>query len=252
MKIMIASPAYGGMVTVPYVASLIQSMNQLGKEGVTVEVNMQYGESLIPRARNTCAMQALEKKVDKLMFIDTDIGWDYEHIRSIIFSDKKIIGGIYPLKTFPITMNFNPLQEERDLYGFNRKQDDYLAWSKKYANPETGEAEVAHLPTGFMCIDRTVLEALTHRVPPYTLFAPDKGTHTRYFEFFPIGVVNQEYRSEDWAFCDIARKFGFKVHLQTKSTVRHHGFYPFYMGQTEVTSGPKANIEELTKVEKAI
>lgn len=247
MKIYIATPCYGGMATVPYIASLMTTTNKLKEIGITSEVSLQYGESLIPRGRNTCAMQMLAKDFDKLLFIDSDISWEWEDVKRVVLSDKKIIGGIYPLKTFPITMNFNPLDEHRDLYGFERKQANYVAWCKKYADPETGEAEVAHLPTGFMCIDRVVLESLSHRVPHYTLFAPEKGTKEPYFDFFQIGVVNGEYRSEDWAFCDIARKFGFKVYLQTRSTVKHHGFQQFYMGQTEFVSGPKANIEQLTK-----
>lgn len=252
MKILIATPCYGGQATVPYIASLLTTTNRLRDEGVSTELNLQYGESLIPRGRNTAAMYALEKGFDKLLFIDADIGWDYEDVRRIVFSDKKIIGGIYPLKTFPITMNFNPLDEQRDLYGFERRQDNYIAWVKKYADPETGEAEVAHIPTGFMQIDCSVLASLSYRVPAYTLFAPEKGTKEPYFDFFQIGVVSGEYRSEDWAFCDIARKFGFKVYLQTRSVVRHHGFQQYYLGQHEVVSGQKVNIEQLTKTEKAI
>jgi hypothetical protein len=229
VKLLIATPAYGGMVTTGYLTSIVPVMQLLREEGVHVELYTLSSESLIPRGRNTCIQRAIDGYFDKVLFIDADLTFTYEKVKMLLNSDKDLVGGTYPLKAFPICPNFNPLEDQRDLFGLNRQQDNYMQWVNKYADTN-GEAEVLHIPTGFMLIDMKVFAKLSHVVPWYQTFQPETKQHRQHFDFFLSGVKGHEYESEDWAFCRIARENGFKVYLQTRAICGHIGNITYGLG----------------------
>lgn len=237
MRILLATPAYGGQVTVQYILSLIPTLAHLGNDGIEVVIHMLENESLVSRARNVCAMAAINGNYDKLLFIDADIIFTYEKVKMLLDSKKKIVGGTYPLKAHPITPNFNPLQHQRALFGDDRQQDNYLEWVKEYADAN-GEAEVEHIPTGFMLIDMEVFAKLSHIVPWYQTFNPNRKSYDTAFEFFPVGVKDNQYESEDWAFCRIAREAGFSIYLQTQAICGHVGIMHYGLGQHIVVGQP--------------
>lgn len=236
MRLLISTPAALGLVTVPYIQSLIPALAWLRDEGHSVDLHMLGSESLINRARNTAATYAVTKGYDKILFIDADMVFSVEGLKRLIESDKEIIGGSYPLKAYPITINFNPLEEHRDLYGESRKTEDYQAWVKKYAD-ERGEAEVLHVPTGFLLVDCKVLAALTYKVPWYQNYSPDTGEREVFYDFFPTRVRDNQLCSEDWGFMETARENGFKVYLQTKVINGHIGNHHFALGNREIIFG---------------
>lgn len=238
MKLLISTPCAHGVATVQYVQSLISAIARLSADGIETHVKMQGTESLINRGRNTDATYALVNGFDKILFIDSDMVFTYENIKRLLASHKEVIGGTYPLKNFPLTLNFNPLEDQRDLFGQNRQQDNYIEWCKKYADPETGEAEVMHVPTGFLLVDCKVLAALTYKVPWYQNFNPDVKTVTNYYDFFPTTVVNHTLESEDWGFCRVVRENGFKVFLQTRAINGHVGSYTYGFGHHIIQGQP--------------
>jgi hypothetical protein len=230
MKLIIATPAFGGMVTLGYMNSVIPTMMRLRDEGIHVELYTLGTESLISRGRNTCAMRAINGGFDKLLFIDADIVFTYEKVKMLLDSEAMIVGGTYPLKAFPIIQNFNPLVAHRDMYGRDRQMSNYAEFVHKYAD-ENGEVEVMHIPTGFMMIDIRVLAKLSHIVDWYQSFQPETKETAQAFDFFPVRVREHQYESEDWAFCEIARAAGFKIILQTKAVCPHTGTHVYGTGQ---------------------
>lgn len=242
MRLLISTPCAGGLATTGWIESILVATAHLRDAGHEVVVKMQGKESLINRARNTDATFALVEGFDKCFFIDSDIVFSWEQMRSVLLSEEKIVGGTYPLKNFPITLNFNPLPEQRDLFGDNRRLENYAAWVHKYADPKTGEAEVAHLPTGFLCVSTEVFAKLTYSVPWYRSYMADSKAITTSYEFFPTSVVDESLESEDWGFCRLARESGFRIVLQTRSVTKHIGSWTFALGQHEVISGQEPKI----------
>ena len=236
MKILISSPCAHGAATVTYLQSIIPVIAHLQNDGHEVSVKTLGTESLINRGRNTDATYALLNGFDRILFIDSDMEFNINQVRMLIGSKRQIIGGTYPLKNYPITLNFNPLPQHLDLFCEDRQQDNYIAWVRKYAD-ESGEAEVRHVPTGFLMIDTKVLAALTFKVPWYRNFNPDVRTTTTYYEFFPTHVVNNELLSEDWGFCELARANGHSIYLQTRAVTGHVGNWIFRLGQHEIVGG---------------
>ena len=213
MKILLATPAFGGILTTRYFDSFLKTMGAISEAGHEMSVITMDRDALISRARNALATLALENNFDKLLFIDSDTVWEPEHVFMLLNSDKKIIGGTYPYKKFPIKLVYQPLPKHFVL--------------------ENGEAEVLHLPTGFMLIDISVLKAMTKTALQYLWFDEVTKKHKNIYNFFPIGLTKvpdtniRRYDTEDWGFCSQARGVGFKVFLQTKCVVDHLGLHQF-------------------------
>lgn len=235
MKLLVSTPAAGGMLYLGYVGSLLNSLMQGAAEGLYQEFqpHFQGKESLIHRARNRAAMYAFENGFDKLITIDADISWTYEQFKRLITSPHPIIGGTYPLKTFPIVMNFNPLPDRgTELFSSNRGMD-FDAFSKfkaKYADKD-GIAEVRHLPTGFLCISREVLEKMGETADIYEEFDSASGERNRFMNFYPSQVEDGMLLSEDWGFMERARTAGFKVMFDTNCITTHSGTHDYRLGQ---------------------
>lgn len=234
MRVLIGTPAFGGMISTDYLISMITTTRGFIRDNVDFAVHTLTNESLINRGRNTIANAALEQEYDKLVFIDADIGWTYTHMCYLLNSPRDIVGGTYPLKTLPIALNFNPLPEHMEMFA----SEDGLRYTKtidKYKNFQekcgdiNGEVEVMHVPTGFMSINIKVFKALKDKVATYQQRDFHTGKISTMYEFFPIRIKNNVLESEDWAFCSLARDAGFKVFLSTNIVTNHSGTYTFRM-----------------------
>lgn len=235
MKLLISTPCSGGMLYSKYVGSLMETMSTVLAEGLLEgwQIHFQDKESLIHRARNRAATMCLEGGFDKLLTIDADISWTVADFKRVVFSDKPIVGGTYPLKSFPIVMNFNPLLDQgSELFSTFRgiDLDAFSKFKEKYTDSD-GIAKVRHLPTGFLCVSSEVLAKLSHTVEVYESFDSAKGERKKFFNFYPSDVKEGMLRSEDWSFCDLAREAGFDIHFDTKVIVTHTGNHDYRLGQ---------------------
>ena len=94
--------------------------------------------------------------------------------------------------------------------------------------------EIANGGTGFMLIKRKVFEALADKVPSYTndmYHAVDTVREVKIIkEFFATSIDPEEGNrllSEDYHFCKIARKAGFKIWAAPWVNLTHTGTYTF-------------------------
>lgn len=209
--LLIATPAYGGMFTQQYLESMLNTWDWIGAEGIQVATYFISNESLITRARNTCATLCLEKGIDKLLFIDADIGWTPEDVSRLYYSDKKIIGGLYPHKKYPIQLNWNPRSD--------------------YSQPNAaGEVKVHSIATGFLMIDRAVLENMARVVETYESTHMN-GVNRKYYDFFTLGTRNGAYLSEDWSFCVRATDMDYDIWANVNTVLTHTGTNTWRAGE---------------------
>ena len=228
-RILIATPMYGGQLSMGYFLSFLRSLGNAAQLGYQLGVYTLANESLIPRARNRCAAHFLtQTPFDKLMFIDADIEWRWEDMLTLLESGEPLIAGVYPAKTLPLTLNFNPEIEHAEKYFPNGRRD--LASFKKFAREcadPFGEVAVRQLTTGFMLIDRSVLEKLKDTVPQYSFRDLTSDQEETHWDFFPTGPQEGTYASEDYGFCELAKKAGFTPTLHTRALVSHYGTHLF-------------------------
>lgn len=161
-----------------------------------------YEESLIQRGRNYLLKEFLKTKSDYLLWIDDDIVLvDPESINKLVKASKDIIGGMCVCKKPPYRPNFLPL---------GKTYPDYR-------NKEKPE-EIYYLSTSCMLVKREVCEkvALAHKYP-FDCFEAMVEGH---------GLV---YLSEDWAFCERAKFFGYKIFIHPSVDCGHIGKYAYSM-----------------------
>ena len=225
MKVMIAAPAFGGMVTAGFAHSLHQTTTALRAAGIDYSVVFITGESLIQRARNSLATQALlDRTIDRIFFVDVDLSFTPQQFIDIATSRRRVIGGTYPVKGFPIRMNVNYLESEREFNGTS--PEEFAAFARARADG-ANEAQVRHAPTGFLSIHRVALEALADRVGTYQVRFPSSGEVETHYNFFPVEVRDGQLMSEDWMFCQLCRDAGIPVYLNVSAVLPHTGAYTF-------------------------
>jgi hypothetical protein len=210
-----------------YFLSTVGTFGRLQDESVEYYMFTTSTEALISRARNLCVSAAKDWGADKLLFIDADIGWTWDDMRSLIRSDKLVVGGTYPMKVNPkqpLTLNYNVLPEHSHLWSMHTLEEHERV--KLLADPATGELRVMHIPTGFMMIDMRVFEKLKSRVGSYVNYWPDRPA-SRDYDYFPTRIKDDILESEDWAFCSICRENGIDIYLNTNIICTHTGSYTY-------------------------
>lgn len=155
-------------------------------------------------ARNIAARAFLESSCEYMMIIDADLIFNRRHIDLMDASQVPILCGLYflkqPGKPVPC-VNWMPEDDGKLLREF---------------------MEVRRGPGGFMRIHRNVFEKLKPHVPIYQ-------NHGGGWQFFKTDI-NEEgnLATEDFNFCDLARRHGFKIMIDTRIQLGHIGqtIYP--------------------------
>ena len=261
MRLLIGSPCGGGQVTTQYLLSAMETMNQslMHKQEIAKQIIQQIpnfdnknpqhqqalaqnlalhtfdigfytlaGESLIQRGRNHIAQIALTQGWDKLMFIDADAGWTWPQLHKIITSPHPITAGVCPLKIYPISLNFLPFQQD-EIY-FKNAERSLEGMKKMAANAGSPLVKVPFVGTAFLCIDRSVLQALAETADHYKYPNPGTGESESHWDFFKVESIKDTFLSEDWGFCHRAREAGFDVYIDTDVIITHTGNHTFRVG----------------------
>lgn len=222
-KVLIATPIFEPKVTIQYHQSILETIPHLVAHGIGFSM-MNEAKNMINQARSRAAIYALNNDFDRLLFIDADISWKGIDVLRLLASDKRVIGGLYPLKTFPVKLNFVPPEGLYTTETFDPKE--FVA---THSDPKTGEVEVKMLPTGFMCIDCSVFKDLDPHVQEYH----HRDQHERKVQFekmyFPFEISKEGFlNTEDWAFCDLVRnKLNEKIYWHTRVIVDHVGSHTY-------------------------
>jgi hypothetical protein len=192
-------------------------------------------ESLISRARNRLVSMFLQSGFTDLMFIDADIQFNPDDVVFLMHfasePDKRVVGGAYPMKTInwdqvKRAVLANPAIDPGEL----PKMGAVFA---SHCDPGAADvpdftlAPARDLATGFLLIRREAFIALAPHCQTYVP-APSEGLGTApVAEFFPVGVDNNVYLSEDYFFCKKWKDIGGTVWLAPWVKLNHLGQYNF-------------------------
>ena len=237
---MICTPCYGKVVGEGYLQSIIATIDLLRSHGHRVKVETLGNESLITRARNNMVAHFLASDFDKMMFIDADITWPPAAVLKLLESDRPVCGIPYPTKKVDwerVAKFVNRPHEDRIKPGQLRNSSLIFTINRtESTSPSTdGWLEVNALATGFLMMDRAVLEQmrdhyradLTYKndVAGYSKFAPPEHC-VGIFECM-IEPDTRRYLSEDYAFCRRWRDLGGSIHCWTQHRLIHTGNMDF-------------------------
>ena len=241
----ILTPCFASLCYVNYVTCLMNTIAMFREYNIELIVEFCRNDSLVSRARNNLVARAMgNPKMTHIMFIDNDISWDPMDILKLMISNKNIVGGIYPLKNYnwsKLTKNPNIINElitkknnsqfENVITNESMIQFNLLKYNVNYLSTtltiEKNLTKVKHIATGFMMIQRTVIEKMSAAFPS-TKYVDDvnflKSNENDFaYALFDCGVEEGHYFSEDWLFCHRWTKMGGSIWADVSISLNHTG-----------------------------
>jgi len=232
----VALPCYGGQLMECVFTGILKFAIACTKMGINFSVDTLVNESLITRGRNSLVAKFMDNSpATHLMWIDSDIGFEPEHIFTLLLHDKDVVGGLYPKKTLPIdyVVNINP--EAVNAAGQVRVENNLIP--------------VSRLGTGFMMVKRSVFEKMMAAYP-HLKFKNNIGLDPKFDKYMYtlydtcISPDTSELMSEDWAMCDRWRAIGGEIFADVTVKLDHAGYFK-YPGDparlNSILNGPNAD-----------
>ena len=224
MKIMIATPAYGGQVTTTYCDTLVGLYGHFRDKHPEITLEHKFlSLSVLPFMRNLYASLVMQdESFTHLLFVDGDMGFAPSLIERMLDADKPVVGAAYPYRRFDLAKFYALGGEIADPAVARLVAIDYVnAGSIDFlsdgSDDESARADnlvtdgpcirVRRAGTGVLLIKREVFDAIRERYPElwceriehtYANFGLTKGV-LQCFE--PMPIEHGHYGGEDIAFC---------------------------------------------------
>lgn len=208
LDFVVITPSHRG-IEPETVQSMANAYLLLMLEGYRFHWIVQPGDALISRARSLACTRFLSSEYAPYMvFLDSDIVFlpeDLTQIYKALKDGHDLVGGLY------VTRGGQKMAH----YNRNGK------WKL-----DGGIHAVEYLSTGFMGISRRLLIKMRDELNLPLLHPKDEGLAC--YPFFEAGAHNYKenliFRSEDWDFCDKARKVGVVPMAHTGVQLGHVGY----------------------------
>lgn len=200
MSILFATPMYGGKCEHSFFKSCLNLHGYLVQQQIDHDFYTLYNESAVHRARNQCVHAFLKTDYSHLMFIDADIEFTIDDVGLLHNLDTDIAVGCYRMK---------------------RDDAPYAAWSDgklvTLSKLPKKPFPVQYAGTGFMLIKREVLTTLATKDNEY------EGKDGPMHQIFDFPIRDNIELSEDYAFCEDARKANYSVIMHPDVKLKHWG-----------------------------
>lgn len=208
MSILIATPCYAGLVHAQHMQSCLKLARVLDEVGLDHDWHLGWNESLVQRARNSMAALFLQTDFQKLFFIDADIEFDPDSVAKLWNMNADVAVGLYCMKR-----PAKPLSAWRD--------GKLIEVTPKDTEP----FDVDYAGTGFMMIDRKVLEKMRDAWPERK---HQEGSGESFLWFDPrLSDDGTWYMSEDYAFCHDWKRLGGKITADPSIRLTHYGTFGY-------------------------
>ena len=247
-KIMVCTPMYGGLCSGMYSKACADLATVATKYGMDLKFFYLFNESLIPRARNYLVDEFMRSHYTHLMFIDADIHFDPNDVLTLAALDKDIVGGPYPKKCIAWEKVRNAVDSglaDEDPNVLEKYTGDYVfnPVENTHKIQISEPVDTLEIGTGFMMIKKQVFLDFKEAFPQFSYkpdhnrsehFKGDRNIHA-YFDTVIdseayLGEVaggSDRYLSEDYFFCQFARKIGYQIFLCPWMELGHMGSYVF-------------------------
>lgn len=174
MKVFVATPLYD-QVTAEYAQSLFYAGLDCQRHGIEIVPNIIRSSCFVDLARSVSVKNFLETDCTHLFFIDSDIGYESHALAGLVMAGVPFAVGIY------------------------RKREPKLRFNAEIYEPQEFRGpwmRVNRAATGFMCLERHVLEEMSKRVSSCKV--SKSGDVPMVFRTNKHGV----FVGEDYCFCD--------------------------------------------------
>lgn len=204
-KLFIGIPAYDGKLNIKTAFALAQLMPKAAQLGVSVFLSDLSNCSIITMARNALVHEFLKTDATELLFIDSDVIVNPDDILRLMAQSggKDITAGMYPRRA----------KDEKFFADLHYTDSGDLEF-------EGSMMRVKRAPTGFMLIQRHVLEQLVFAHPEWMY---EKSPTEKMSAVFDFAIVDGKYVGEDYLFCDRATQMGFTIYIDVDISLPHIG-----------------------------
>jgi hypothetical protein len=230
VNLVIATPCFGGQVSVHYARSVFGLQKVLRSyRGVNLKILFKDGDALITRARASLLSQFLDDpSATHLLFVDADIGFEPEQVARLIQCGADMCAAVYPVKL---------IDWDKVKTGIETAHASPAAAALKYVvevdDPNAviekgGFVKVRYAGTGFLMIRRGALERMCAHYPQlqyrsdHSLDAATKSDN-RFALFESMITADGKYLSEDFAFCRRWLDIGGEIWADLHSKLSHIG-----------------------------
>lgn len=196
-KVLLATPSYDRPAAA-YTFAIARSREALHNAGIQTAYLLLQGNCHVDDSRNSIVRDFLESDCTDLLFLDADVDWESEAIVQLCRRDLPVIGGVYPYRreggeNMPVRL----MEGRREIVD--------------------GLLEVEGLPTGFMKIQRAVLERMAAMAPKYF----DKIYETALVFDRPTPGADKTRWGGDVDFCNRVRAAGWKIYADAELRLGH-------------------------------
>jgi len=239
MNILIAIPCYGGVVQAECMMSLIQLHQLLTLKRIEHTISA-HSDSLVTRVRNHFANMAAfdtdakRNRFSHLLQIDADSRFQPADIVRMIKANKPTVALPYALKN----LKWDQIGQAARL-GMPDNLLEYFGADVNFNSSPMSVDQVTSIPQigcGTMLIKTEVLHTMATSERKYRLYPSEMeevqangGNRDYAYDFFrpQIDPVTRYYLSEDFAFCEDARRLGFEVYVLPTAITGHVGSHEY-------------------------
>jgi hypothetical protein len=227
-----ALPCYDQQLTEPFFMSFLKTAISFKEIGLKFSVST-LSDSLISRARNQLVAKFMaNKEFTHLMFIDVDLSFSPDDILKMLWHDKEIMTGAYPIKE----INWNKVTEavkngiepDQLLDSSVRFVVNPVRFSDSKIKVDKGAISVFDAGTGFMMIKRSVFEKMFEQYPELK-YNDDTGLLNKEEREFSYALFNsyvdedERFLSEDYGFCRYWQKMEGQIWTDPSIELTHLG-----------------------------
>jgi hypothetical protein len=195
--------------------------------------------SLVTQGRNMCVAAFLKSDATHLLFIDSDIAFNFGAAERLVACDKDVISIPYPLKDINWDKGIHMIEQGKIKEAKDLRNKAFYRYPFKVENNNSikikdGVIEVTHSPTGFMLIKREVILKMIEAYPQLRIDQAQviNGKNERLphmWNFFDTQFDPEKhtYTGEDFAFCKRWKDIGGKCHAWIMDYITHVGEHQY-------------------------
>jgi hypothetical protein len=230
INLVVATPCFGGQISVLYAASLFKLQKRLRSYAdLNLKILFKDGDALITRARASLIAQFLDDpSATHLLFIDADIGFEPEQVLRLIQCGADMCAAVYPIKRIDWDRVRTTIETGRANPGGAALKYVFEVEDPNAVIARAGFVRVRYAGTGFLMIRRQALEKMCTRYSELK-FKRDHSTDAatasdNRFALFECMIGDDgTYLSEDFAFCKRWTDIGGEIWADLDSKLDHVG-----------------------------
>jgi hypothetical protein len=233
ISIFVATPVHSD-VSIHYFKACLEFQKECFVRKIPVMFQVMKS-SLVTQGRQLCVSGFMESNCTHMLFIDSDISFNFKMIERMINYDKEIC-----LVPYPIKGTDHDKVKARILAGDTLSPhllgNQYTMSVPDPTNVKVtdGFIEVERGPAGCMLIKKEVIHKLIKEYPEFTI-----NQHTlidgklvkrnHMYNFFDTywNKDDKTYTGEDFYFCKLCKHAGIKMYALVDEYISHHGEYSY-------------------------